>query len=1469
MKVYFIFSGILLSVLLFHNSASAQWLEVAAGRQHSVAIKIDGTLWTWGRNNYGQLGNGTNIESNTPIQIGTAGNWVAVAAGYNHCLALDANGILWAWGRNGNGQLGNGSSTSSNVPVLVTGSSIWNKITAKGYASAGIKSDGTLWEWGDAPIEGGGSYTQKEPALIDLSENWISVSLGWEHGLAIKSDGSLWAWGWNGEGQFGNGVLSIGATWPVLIDNQNNWTEVVAGQYHSIGIKSNGTMWVWGDNYYGQLGIGSTVDVPTPTQIGTANNWTKIAAGYNHSFAINNTGVLSAWGMGTAGILGTGNVSSAHAPQQVGMNISKVSAGEEHSVLINQSGALCGTGGNSYGELGNGLNSNLLSFTCTTTGTSIINLSGNLIFDDVAIGSSRSETLTIQNAGETTLQVNSIMYPSGGFSGDWDSGSIAPGGSKQVEVTFAPVQIGTHSGNIIVNSTASSGTTSIFCSGNAVQVFPKITLSIFQLNISQILNINCTDLTANGSTKLYLTVPNGAVQEISLTANGNGALTYAYTAPNTPGTYSVRIKDVASGNESIIKTFNVLGAPPVSGDFFQIVLPTAADTVLVDNNTPAAITVVYTDKMFLSAATYPLVGAFRLFQYKVEYSLDNGPWQGGIIQSGQRLVDQMETFTLQLTGTVNTGDCRVRVTDLYNPARQKISPVFVVKNQPVDALLVTYAWDYSLMPQPIESVTGVAADGIGRFFIKVKSTGTAIQSVTVTLSDPTGNYPTAKLGKVMQATVNNTYSEEANLSNSLTATDNTPDANGYYWFWYVAPEDFTRNADDYGKKNRNVFVKVNATFAGGGNQFVTKRIVVVRPPVMLVHGLGGNASTWEQFYLSNGNLLQEDARFPIHTVATMGKFDSFEENAKVLSASGFNSLQSLIYRTRKAGYACNQVDYVCHSMGGSMMRYCLSDTINAQINPVFATFFDKRSYKKGLVHKVITLDTPHNGSPFADLLVQYWWDPAIQILAGIDGYYQNFAPSPAIRNLQVDPALENQGGVKFSATPSNTYVHCIASKIDCDAYNSVVNGGLWTAFYDDYQFLNNPLYDPTVVPTCEDRREMLADLGYDPGFIDASDLIVSTQSQLAGQSNFITTANRTVFDDLTHTPLPFSGNAITNYNPVTDTVLFLLNQDLNSTYFSALSATPNFIGGDDENQNARRLFVSERDGNAKIKIVSPLTNANLLVDDAVSLGISVIDSVGFFKLNVLFQGSIYTTNQAALLISFNAQVNSNLIERQTITAVGYYYLPNGDVEQVVDEVEVYVTTDEAITEFHAAPLLYILHVGDTVRPTYTAQFSTFIAELGNSPILTAAIDDLGVVGYNTDDNSFAALDTGSTFVALTYKSQKDTIFFLVEPSDPTTAIHELSEGASNTGNVEAIHVTIFPNPSAGLFHLSLQCAQAGEFKVLAFDYAGRCLGQIGNGEAIAGRNIVEANLTAQGPGLYWLQMNQEGLPPVMKKVVIK
>jgi alpha-tubulin suppressor-like RCC1 family protein len=295
------------------------WKSATTHFISTLAIKTNGTLWGWGGNADGQLGDGTIIGKTVPTQIGTANNWSSVSVGFSHTLAIKTNGTLWAWGSNSFGRLGNGTFIDELLPIQIGTDTNWIKIIASSIGSLGIKSDGTLWGWGI--LNGANSLAVLVPTQIGTATNWKDISSTYRHALGIKTDGTIWAWGNNDNGELGNGNNLNSSTGyaATQIGTATNWKFIAAGGNFSMGIKTNGTLWAWGENTYGQYGNNTIVDSYIPIQIGTLTNWRSINLGIVHTSGFKTTNDrLWIWGSDNQGALGNAANLSSLIPVALG-----------------------------------------------------------------------------------------------------------------------------------------------------------------------------------------------------------------------------------------------------------------------------------------------------------------------------------------------------------------------------------------------------------------------------------------------------------------------------------------------------------------------------------------------------------------------------------------------------------------------------------------------------------------------------------------------------------------------------------------------------------------------------------------------------------------------------------------------------------------------------------------------------------------------------------------------------------------------------------------------------------------------------------------------------------------------------------------------------------------------------------------------------------------------------------------------
>ncbi len=386
----------------------------------SLAVGSDGNAYAWGSNDYGQLGNGTRDDKHAPVMVKTPDRktypdlpedftYVQVSAGYAHSLALGSDGNVYAWGYNYYGQLGDGTTTERHAPVRVKtpdrkaypdlpADFTYLQVSAGGDHSLALGSDGNAYAWGHNTYGQLGNGTRDDkhaPVRVKTPDRntypdlpadftYLQVSAGTSYSLALGSDGNAYAWGYNGDGRLGDGTGSSRHA-PVRVKTPDRKTypdlpadftyvQVSAGFSHSLAVGSDGNVYAWGYNGFGQLGNNSSGgysfvpvrvrDPANPTDKNKGLKAAQVSARYSHSLAIGSDGYAYAWGAGATGRLGNGTTSTSYVPVRVrdpanpgnaskGLQATQVSGGGDHSLAVGSDGNAYAWGSNRYGQLGN------------------------------------------------------------------------------------------------------------------------------------------------------------------------------------------------------------------------------------------------------------------------------------------------------------------------------------------------------------------------------------------------------------------------------------------------------------------------------------------------------------------------------------------------------------------------------------------------------------------------------------------------------------------------------------------------------------------------------------------------------------------------------------------------------------------------------------------------------------------------------------------------------------------------------------------------------------------------------------------------------------------------------------------------------------------------------------------------------------------------------------------------------------
>ena len=340
---------------------------IAAGSAHVLALRTDGTALAWGANGNGQLGDGTHTTRQQPARIAGLTGVRVLDAGGMHSIAVRTNGTVWTWGSNFFGQLGDGTTTDRKIPAPVDGLTNIVAVAAGAQHNLALSSDGTVWAWGDGirgQLGDGTISRHLRPVQIAGLDHVRAIAAGGNFSLALKTDGTVWAWGANDSGQLGDGTMTSrnapvpvnGLTNVVALDASNTYPYTNVDMAYSCALKADGTVWMWGANFEGQLADGTVTNRPTPAQVASLTSVTAVALGNRHALALKSDGTVWAWGANNNGQLGDeSNAFNRHtAPTPVLWltNVTAIAAGNDYSLALRQDGHLWSWGTNWAGQLG-------------------------------------------------------------------------------------------------------------------------------------------------------------------------------------------------------------------------------------------------------------------------------------------------------------------------------------------------------------------------------------------------------------------------------------------------------------------------------------------------------------------------------------------------------------------------------------------------------------------------------------------------------------------------------------------------------------------------------------------------------------------------------------------------------------------------------------------------------------------------------------------------------------------------------------------------------------------------------------------------------------------------------------------------------------------------------------------------------------------------------------------------------------
>ncbi|MCP4345742.1 MAG: choice-of-anchor D domain-containing protein [Desulfobacterales bacterium] len=488
----------------------------------SIALRNDGTVWSWGRNYTGQLGDGTLNDKNSPVTVPGLNNVIAIAAGANHAAVLINDGTVRAWGSNRYGQLGNGTTANKTAPVQASGLNNVTAIAAGGNYTVALKNDGTVWTWGFnqyGQLGDGTNEHKSAPGQVPGLSNVSAIISGANYVIAVKDDGTAWGWGRNKEGQIGDGTTED-KNMPVQVSGLSNITAIAAGGNHTIALDNNNKVWTWGDNEFGQIGDGTTEDKTVPIQVSGLDDVYAVGIGGKHTMAIKNDETVWLWGDNSQGQIGDGTKIRRNRPVQP-----KGLWGQDY-ILISASPVI-----HNFGKVKVKNNSEAISFEISNTGTAA------LTTGTISITGTNPEEFTIQNdncSGQTiaasgTCSFEAVFSP---LSAESKSASIEiPSNDPNTPVLSIPIN-GTamqsaisvskdshNFGSVKINNSSPAQSIEITSTGEADLVIESVAVTGTDAAGFKVQNDNCSGKTLPASETCTIEGVFSPVSKGSKTAN--------------------------------------------------------------------------------------------------------------------------------------------------------------------------------------------------------------------------------------------------------------------------------------------------------------------------------------------------------------------------------------------------------------------------------------------------------------------------------------------------------------------------------------------------------------------------------------------------------------------------------------------------------------------------------------------------------------------------------------------------------------------------------------------------------------------------------------------------------------------------------------------------------------------------------------------------------------------------------------
>ena len=921
---------------------------------------------------------------------------------------------------------------------------------------------------------------------------------------------------------------------------------------------------------------------------------------------------------------------------------------------------------------------------------------------------------------------------------------------------------------------------------------PIITIA-GSVNAGQTLQITGSNFTANGNATISILQNNTEVITENITASNTGTINKTLLIPNTlKGIYTLHILDIAKNISTDNKNFNVVNNTPLNDVLnFNVTKTEFTSEEKIPINWTTTISGTYNNNG---------KGVFTR-NYKIEYKKTTETnwtiFKNKITNSGK--YNNLINFNGGELNINNIGIYNIRITDL-DVTNFILSENITIINTKVDLGFQEpeLLWDvalpiYESTLLPIKNPIGVVADGTSKIYIKltrvnsdnmlpIKSISFQIfndENTMITQNDAIG---IATCGKLKLSSFEEFNSKtKYSFNGTPTQTNyfiNSQKLENTYYFQYLAPEDFTQNStSELG--TREIKIKFIITYLNNTEIIKEKTIRIIRPPLVLVHGLNGGDNSFKNFSYLTKNSIQyvftTDDGLKSSTLYYKYKNSKrlvYPNDASfLLGALNVSSLiDDEIKKCINQGFSTSKVDYVAHSMGGSVARTIINKKVK---------YFNENNYFEGKINKLITLNTPHNGSPIASLLTKIFnlnypsilpflsqfpfkkiVKPEVDIPINAFFKFCNDCPnlistSDAMMDLQTD------NGIKFKSTTIKN--HLFGTKLINDlVFIKSISTSIFGINLFGIFFLNNSKIEQNLIGL----NKLFASEGY-YDFFPNSDIVVPFSSQLANTNQNL--ASNSFFEG----PDYYHPN-VTELTDIGTVVFNLLNSPINSNLFADnIPANPNAVSGNiktysiDTPKTYLDSIISYYDTNY-LKIISPQNRININIDSPLKVQIELRDTTGFKRLVLICQNEFYNSDTNAYLQEFSIPLKYQALGLTPITVIGYFDSAGYSIQRI-DTIQINTFTQQTLQGIMVDPQVKNVSPKQIFTINTNAIYSNLISSLADNAVgLSVSINDTNIVTYYNQYNLFKAKDTGSTYIIFYYNGYKDSSLIYLDSVVPTT-----------------------------------------------------------------------------------------------------